>query len=37
MDEIEVMAYGIMFKQFDLPEEQHFDFDRMAFREPRNG
>jgi len=37
MDEVEVMSYGIIFKQFELPEEEHFDFDAMIFKEPSRG
>ena len=37
MDETEVMAYGIIFKQFELPEDEHFDFETMRFREASRG
>jgi len=34
-EEHEVMAHAIIFSEFNLPEDQHFDFKTMKFREPR--
>jgi len=31
----ELQAYCIIMSEIDLPEEQHFDFDRMCFKEPK--
>ena len=31
----ELKAFCIILSEIELPEEQHFDFDRMKFREPK--
>lgn len=31
----ELQAYCIILSELELPEEQHFDFQTMRFREPK--
>jgi len=31
----ELQAYCIILSELELPEEQHFDFERMKFRETK--
>jgi len=35
LDPREVVAYSIIFSEFNLPDDQYFDFNAMRFREPR--
>lgn len=35
LSDIELYGYAIIFKEFELPEDQHFDFKAMKFREPK--
>jgi hypothetical protein len=34
LDGMQSAAYSIIYSEFNLPQEQHFDFKRMKFREP---
>jgi len=35
LEPLQVVGYSIIFSEFNLPEDQHFDFNMMAFREPK--
>jgi len=35
LSSIELAAHSIVFSEFNLPEDQYFDFTLMRFREPK--